>query len=136
MRAAGLPEPWTFGEIYGFDEDLLSFVPQPCLAVIINAEFLKKQEDRQRGDPAVANDYYMKQSGTLDNACGIIACIHAILNNTGDGDSKIQLAEDSTLGKFKNAVGAMSPEERAAALEGDQQFQNVHREYAAQGQSN
>ena len=89
MRAAGLPEKWTFGEIYGFEEDLLSFVPQPCLAVIINAEFLKKQEDRQRGDPAVANDYYMKQSGTLDNACGIIACIHAILNNTGEGDNKI-----------------------------------------------
>eukprot|EP00354_Favella_ehrenbergii_P011262 CAMPEP_0170455272 /NCGR_PEP_ID=MMETSP0123-20130129/3292_1 /TAXON_ID=182087 /ORGANISM="Favella ehrenbergii, Strain Fehren 1" /LENGTH=121 /DNA_ID=CAMNT_0010718355 /DNA_START=36 /DNA_END=401 /DNA_ORIENTATION=- len=97
MHSAGLPARWTFGEIYGFEEDLLAFIPQPCLAVIINAEFLKKQEDRARGDLAVANDYYMKQTGVLDNACGVIACIHAILNNLGEGDNKIKLEEGKPL---------------------------------------
>ena len=27
MHRIGLPEQWTFGEIYGFEEDLLAFVP-------------------------------------------------------------------------------------------------------------
>ena len=60
MHQLGMPAKWTFGEIYGFEEDLLGFIPQPCIAVIINAEFLKKQEDRQRGDLTVANEFYMK----------------------------------------------------------------------------
>ena len=60
MKGCGLPAKWTFGEIYGFEEDLLAFVPQPVLAVIVNAEFLKKTEDRQKGDVSVANEYYMK----------------------------------------------------------------------------
>ena len=60
MQRVGLPARWSFGEIYGFDEDLLGMVEQPCLAVIINAEILNKQEDRAKGDLAVANQYYMK----------------------------------------------------------------------------
>ena len=60
MRQCGLQEAWGFGEIFGFEEDLLAFVPQPCLAVIVNAEFLKKADDRVRGDLAVTNQFYMK----------------------------------------------------------------------------
>ena len=93
MHSCGLPANWTFGEIYGFEEDLLAFIPTPVLAVIINAEVLKKQEDRAKGDLTVANEYYMKQTGTLDNACGVIACIHAIFNNLGEGANKITLAD-------------------------------------------
>ena len=79
----GLPDVWGFGEIYGFDEDLLAMVPQPVMAVIINSERLKKTEDKEKGSADTKAHFYMKQSGTLDNACGIIACIHAILNNLG-----------------------------------------------------
>lgn len=81
MTQLGLPSKWTFGELYGFEEDLLGFVPQPCLAVIVNAERLKKAEDKERGDPATPVDFYMDQTSKLDNACGVIACIHAIYNN-------------------------------------------------------
>ena len=89
MKQCGLPENWTFGEIYGFEEDLLAFIPQPVAAVIINAEILNKADDRQKGDVGVANQYYMKQTSVLDNACSVIACIHAILNNLGEGENKI-----------------------------------------------
>ena len=92
MKRCGLPDNWTFGEIYGFEEDLLAFIPQPVAAVIINAEILNKQVDRAKGDQNVANQFYMKQTSVLDNACGVIACIHAILNNLGEGDNKITLA--------------------------------------------
>ena len=136
MKQCGLPDNWTFGEIYGFEEDLLAFVPQPVLAVIVNAEFLKKTEDREKGDMNVANEYYMKQTGVLDNACGVIACIHAILNCLGDGDKKIKLTEGSTLAKFLAAAKDKTPDERATALENFEGFQTVHRDFAAQGQSN
>ena len=60
MHQCGLPENWTFGEIYGFEEDLLAFIPTPVKAVIINAEVLNKQTDRAKGDRAVVQDFYMK----------------------------------------------------------------------------
>ncbi len=51
MHKMGLPEQWAISEVYGFEEDLLAMVPQPVLSVIINSERLKKEEDKQRGDP-------------------------------------------------------------------------------------
>ena len=38
----------------------------------------------------------MKQTSTLDNACGIIACLHAIFNN----QDKVPVESDSILGKY------------------------------------
>ena len=72
----------------------------------------------------------MKQSGTLDNACGIIACIHAILNNLGE--DKITLQE-GTLASFHSACLGKTPEERAAILENYNEFKEVHQSFAAQG---
>ena len=83
-RALGLPEVWGFGEIYGFEEDLLAMVAMPVLAVIINSERLNSAADHELGSTSTVADFFMKQSGTLDNACGIIACIHAILNNISE----------------------------------------------------
>ena len=77
----------------------------------------------------------MKQTGTLDNACGVIACIHAILNNLGEGDNKIALTEGSVMSNFLNSVRSSSPAERATALENFAEFQAVHREKASEGQS-
>ena len=81
MHKLGLPASWGFGEIYGFDEELLCMVPQPCVAVIANVERLKKAEDKEKGDEACQSEFYMKQTNVLDNACGVIACLHSIYNN-------------------------------------------------------
>lgn len=130
MQQCGLPSNWGFGEIYGFEEELLSFIPQPVIAVIVNAEFLKSGEDRVKGDLSVVNDFYMKQTGTLDNACGVIACIHAILNNLGEGENKI-LLQEGTLANFLAQVIDKTPAERAAILENFNEFKTVHRDFAA-----
>ena len=123
MRQCGLPQKWTFGEIYGFEEDLLAFIPQPCLAVIINAEFLKKEEERARELPQCHAHYWMKQTGVLDNACGVIACIHAVLNNLGDADNKIAITADSVLDRFQKVTAQQSPADAATTLEGFTDFQ-------------
>ncbi len=64
----------------------------------------------------------MKQTGTLDNACGIIACIHSIFNN----QDKVSFEPDSILGKYFQDVQNKSPEERATALELNEGFKNKH----------
>ncbi len=60
----------------------------------------------------------MKQTETLDNACGIIAAIHAILNNLSD----INIGEGSILHKFYTQSQKKSPAEKATILENDGGF--------------
>ena len=119
-QTLGLPDIWGFGEIYGFEEDLLAMVPQPVLAVIINSERLNSAADHEKGSADTPAAFYMKQHGTLDNACGIIACIHAILNNLGE--DKITLQE-GTLSSFHSACLGKTPDERATFLENFTAFQ-------------
>ena len=102
------------------------------LAVVANVERLKKQDDKSRGDPAVASPWYMKQSGRLDNACGVIACLHAVYNNL---ELMGGLAPGGILASHLAATETLSPEERAAALEANASFQQVHKAKASEGGS-
>ena len=64
--------------------------------MIATFERLNKSDDKQKGDKAVENTFYMKQTEKLDNACGIIACLHSVLNNLDN----VQLEVGSILDKF------------------------------------
>ena len=75
----------------------------------------------------------MKQTGELDNACGIIAALHCVYNNLGD--DKIQLIPDSVLASFHSSIQSASPAERATALENYNDFKQEYRKVATQGQS-
>ena len=55
-----MKESTMFGEVYGFDDELLMMVPQPVYAVIANMERKKSSEDRQRGDSKIEPAFYMK----------------------------------------------------------------------------
>jgi ubiquitin carboxyl-terminal hydrolase L3 len=131
LHDLGMSDKWGIGEVYGFDEDLLAFLPQPVIGVILNVEILKRAEDKARGSEETIVDYYMKQSGTLDNACGIIACLHTALNNLDN----IELNPDSILHNFHSRTKDLSPEERAAFLENDHAFKTQHESAAGEGQS-
>jgi ubiquitin carboxyl-terminal hydrolase L3 len=98
LHNIGVPADWVVGEVFGLDEDCLSFVPRPVIAVIATFENLKKGEEA-KGDAAETH-YYMRQTHKLDNACGVIACIHSVLNNL----DKVALAEGSVLQRFHTAV--------------------------------
>ena len=89
---------WAVGEVLGFDEDLLAFVPQPVVAVIVAVERLKKEEDEGFGSEENNGivPFYMKQTKVLDNACGVIACLHAILNNV----NKVGITQEGILDTF------------------------------------
>lgn len=131
LHDLGMSSKWGIGEVYGFDEDLLAFLPQPVIGVILNVEILKRDEDKARGSEDTCVDFYMKQSGTLDNACGIIACLHATLNNL----DSVDLEADSILQKFHSNTKDLSPQETAEFLENDISFKSQHQSAAGEGQS-
>ena len=55
----------------------------------------------------------MKQFGDLDNACGIISCLHACLNNLDE----LKIIPGSILDDYYQSVKDKTPEERAVALQ-------------------
>ncbi len=137
LHSIGLSPSYSFGEIFGFDEDLLAFVPQPTLGVIVCHERLipKSQyraQDVGNVDNYNAVSYYMHQSKTLDNACGIVACLHAIFNAPMVNDD---IDPNSILGRFRTVTATCSPTERCTLLEQNEEFRTVHVTHASKGQS-
>jgi len=131
MRKIGLSAEFIIGEVFGFDEELLAFLPQPIHAIIVAVDRRSRAEDRQKGSPENSSlvEFYMDQSGTLDNACGIIACIHASLN------TPVEIAPGSILGKFHAENADKTPAERCKSLEENTEFKSHHKDYAMSGQS-
>src|SRR5690348_3983010 len=82
LREIGLDDNWQICEAYGLDDEMLSFIPQPTVACIAAIERDRAKTDGKPGNMSTKVDYYMKQTNVLDNACGIIACLHAVLNNS------------------------------------------------------
>lgn len=135
LHSIGLPTTFSIGEVFGFDEDLLAFIPQPVLGIIVCYERLIPKSQYREQDKGSPDNYdkvawYMHQSGTLDNACGIIACIHAIFNCP-----LVTLDPSTTLGAYKQRVETLTPTERKTALEQDTAFQQAHKKHAARGQT-
>jgi ubiquitin carboxyl-terminal hydrolase L3 len=73
----------------------------------------------------------MKQ--TVSNACGTVAILHSLLNAK---EYLPSFPKDSYLAKFLANTKHMSPDERAAFLEADDEIEVVHEGAAAEGQSN
>ena len=135
LHSIGLPPTFCIGEVFGFDEDLLAFLPQPILGTIVCYERLIAKEDYREQDKGRPEDYdrvpfYMHQSRVLDNACGIIACLHAVFNSP-----VVSVDPASVLGRFREGTAASTPTEKCAALEQNEEFRNIHKTHAAKGQS-
>jgi ubiquitin carboxyl-terminal hydrolase L3 len=118
LKSIGVPEEWIVNEVFGLDEDCLGFVPKPVLAVIATFENVKKGEEEKKDGVHAEVNYYMKQTKKLDMACGVIACIHSVLNNL----DKIKIADGSVLHKYYSTVKEQSPQDRALTLENMKEF--------------
>jgi ubiquitin carboxyl-terminal hydrolase L3 len=123
-------EEYAVNEVLGFDPELLAMLPQPCMAAIgcYMRTPEKKAEDKARGDTSFDCPYYMDQSGTLDNACGIIALMHAVLNNTN-----INLKEGSPLAHFRDAHQNSTAAERCSALETSTEIHDFYKTIQSEG---
>ncbi|KAF8273126.1 peptidase C12 ubiquitin carboxyl-terminal hydrolase 1 [Lactarius quietus] len=124
-----------FVDVYGLDDDLLDFVPQPVKALIllfpIRGELKERSEDeeakfKEKGqvpiDPTVI---WIKQ--TISNACGTIGLLHALTN------AQVVYEPGSPITRFIDAY--KTPEERAKFLETTSIFADIHAATAAGGQT-
>lgn len=126
-RKLGLPEHWAIGDIFGLDEDLLGFVPQPCLAVLLLIPCTTKTPDTGSSDHG-QKLFYMKQPDALGNACGTIALFHAFANHMEELGMK-----GGALASWLDSVKDMTPEQRGDALNSQEDLNDLHNSSAVQG---
>ena len=132
LQKIGLTKDWAIGEVFGFDEELLEFLPQPILGIIVALSGTGKVDNSTIGKEEDVDKvpFYMKQTTELDNACGIIACLHTIYNN-----DDVKIEDDSILGKYKASCESKTPMEKALILEKSDGFKKEHMAAAQEGQS-
>jgi len=130
---------YAFHDVLGVDDELLAMVPQPALAVLLlyplsdAAENHRRTEDEaiekgEKKDQADATGvYYMHQ--TVGNACGTVGLTHAVLNLT----DKLQLTPDGFFHKFLTSTKSMNFDERAQALEQNDDISVEHEQIASAG---
>lgn len=133
----GVSPLWNIVDIYGMDDEMLSFVPSPLKSLIFlfpcsdaYEEFRAKEdaELKAKNIQQPENLFYMRQY--VHNACGTIALVHAVLNNP-----EIELEKDSVMQKYLDATKKLTPEERGKVLENDTGFTETHESVANEGQT-
>lgn len=134
ITALGVSPEFCFHEVYGVEEELLCMVPQPVFAVLMlfpiseasEAHREKEEKEHQSDAPGV---YFMKQ--VIGNACGTIGLCHAIFN----AEQAISPDGNKFFGMFLSKSRHMSPEERAVALEENDEIEIAHQEAAGEATS-
>ncbi|RKP01681.1 hypothetical protein CXG81DRAFT_4066, partial [Caulochytrium protostelioides] len=137
LRDLGVQTALRFGDVYGFDDDALSFVPRPVHAVLALFPLTPKLEaarqqriaDADAGRvlvPPVEEAQFIHQ--TIPNACGTIAVLHALLNNLPHVAFKGPLAP-----LFEQLLEERDPAARAALIEGSEALAKAHHRTAHAG---
>eukprot|EP00727_Mastigamoeba_balamuthi_P004411 m51a1_g13969 putative ubiquitin carboxyl-terminal hydrolase isozyme l3 (678) ;mRNA; r:981810-987957 len=129
-----------FADVMGFDEELLAFVPKPVFAALLlfpithNYEENRIAEDRKLGKaktPVNPNVFFVNQ--TIENACGTIGCIHAVLNSVGENG--VRVTKGSFFDTYRETSRSLPAPERAKALEKSDQLEQAHSAAATEGQT-
>lgn len=120
-RRIGVPEGWQFVDVLGLDPELLQMVPRPVAALVllfpctrsIYAARRREDESLKAGTGASKEDlFFIRQVSDFGNACGTIACLHAISNTR----HVLQMAADAPLEGFVRSHSGATPEVRGKAL--------------------
>uniref|UniRef100_A0A8D0G6Y7 Ubiquitin carboxyl-terminal hydrolase n=1 Tax=Sphenodon punctatus TaxID=8508 RepID=A0A8D0G6Y7_SPHPU len=135
LSRLGVAPGWRFVDVLGFEEDVLSTLPNPACALLFlfpltaqHENFRQKQIGELKGQELSSKVYFVKQ--IPGNSCGTIGIVHAVANNQG----KLSFDEGSELKKFLTAKAGLSPEERAKQLENNKAIKEVHNAVAQEGQ--
>lgn len=138
LQKLGVPTNWNVVDVMGLDPEMLAWVPRPVLAVMLlfptsdPYEQHKQKEESEiltKGQEVSKEVFYMKQN--LSNACGTIALVHSVANNT----DKIQLT-DGAMKMFLDEAKGLDAAARGALLEKTESIINAHKELAQEGQTN
>lgn len=133
----------SFADVWGLDSDSIAFIPRPVAALILCfpiteevALFLMKYDESSKlqqagiekiGSQIPSSLFYMRQ--TIPNACGTIAVIHALANNTD------KLQASGTFKQILQETSNLDPYKRAIYLEKMVELQDIHAASSIEGQS-
>ena len=140
VRRLGLPADWAFCDVFGLDEELLCMVPQPCVAVCLLYPSAKISQPRRAAQRLAASQQpppppelvFVMQKDGIGNACGTLACVHAIAN--GHVAGHFQLA-DGPLSEFLGQTAQLDPAGRGDALLRATKLQEMSDSTAAAGET-
>ncbi|ORZ32977.1 hypothetical protein BCR44DRAFT_35099, partial [Catenaria anguillulae PL171] len=139
---------YSWVDVYGLDPELLAMVPSGAIAIVLLFPVTPKYEEYRAQEharlfaststpatpAAAAAGMYIPQ--TIGNACGTMAVLHAVLNNTHKPGV---LMHGSLLHTLHTDLGALAvPADRAAYLDkgkGHMLVGEAHGEVAVMGQS-
>ena len=96
----GLSDSYNFNDIFSIDDpELLAFLPRPVVAIILLFPIQKNEPllpDRRSNNPIPKDEQPIWLKQNFQNACGLYALLHILINN------KNRLREGSPLDEFLN----------------------------------
>ncbi|KAH8926946.1 ubiquitin carboxyl-terminal hydrolase isozyme L3 [Atractiella rhizophila] len=140
-------EAVCFQDIFGLDEELLSFLPTPVHAVVLLFPISEKYEEARRAENEILKkeDERRKEEGVKDpgqeliyvkqlinNACGTMGLLHAILNSPGVRDVHIK---DGPLMDLYYSFLGKTAQERGEILNNAEEIASAHHASASAGQT-
>lgn len=137
LQKLGVPATWNIVDVMGLDSEMLAWVPRPVVAVMLLfplSEAYEQHKEKEesdilsKGQEVSPNVFYLKQN--LSNACGTIALIHCVTNNT----DKIPLL-DGPLKSFLEEAKSIDAVARGKLLETCDGIINAYKELSREGQT-
>jgi len=126
VNMTGLVE---FQDVISLESDALSWVQSPQLAILLTFPINKAIEDHRKDEEKrleakaqtiSPNVYHCKQ--TVGNACGTVALLHAVANNT----KTLPLEKGKFFDRFLSSTSKMDANARAQALEDAPEIEVTH----------
>ena len=124
--------------MFGLDEELLMMVPQPCIALCllypsakITPARRKDQAEKMVTQPVPPPElFFCMQHDNIGNACGTIACMHAVANGVSKFGAPLV---DGPLARFIESTREMDVATRGKALLAATDLQEMSDATAASG---
>lgn len=117
---------YSFQDCWGLDESLLSFVNQPCVAVILL--FPLPLEGKQE-EQTTQSEKLIWIPQLIRNACGTMAVLHALCNTVDIVTSD----ESCKLRELVHSLSSMSTEERGKHITKENTIQDAHNDVVNMG---
>ncbi|KAJ8731836.1 hypothetical protein PYW08_014566 [Mythimna loreyi] len=135
LQKLGVSEKWRMVDVIGLEEDALSWVPRPVLAVVLlfplsdayeqhRSEQEKALESKGLQPPKEV--FHLKQ--VLSNVCGTIALVHSVANNM----QRIEL-KDGLLKDYIDEAKNLDASAKGVLLENSDAILNAYKEIVRSG---
>lgn len=130
LQKLGVSEKWRMVDVIGLEEETLSWVPRPVLAVVLlfplSDAYEKHRSEQEidlqtKGIQPPKEVFHLKQ--VLSNVCGTIALVHSIANNM----QRIEI-NDGLLKNYIDEAKNLDASAKGMLLENSAAILNAYRE--------